>query len=150
MSRCWRLRCVVSGVCSGSARNPPQCRSVDPLYQSAAGNAGHEPAWVSPTDSQVDHFKCCIFCDMYNIIWKRWVKGKFKDAVDVPLIKLFFFYTSVFEDAVRAAGLDFHSDRLWDLYVEWEKEQGNMRNAAAVLDRVLKVPTQLYNTHYDK
>nr|XP_019940465.1 PREDICTED: pre-mRNA-processing factor 39-like [Paralichthys olivaceus] len=57
---------------------------------------------------------------------------------------------SVFEDAIAAAGLDFHSDRLWDLYVEWEKEQGNMKNAAAILDRVLKVPTQLYNTHYDK
>uniref|UniRef100_A0A3Q3W5F2 Uncharacterized protein n=1 Tax=Mola mola TaxID=94237 RepID=A0A3Q3W5F2_MOLML len=57
---------------------------------------------------------------------------------------------SVFEDAVLAAGLDFHSDRLWDLYVEWEKEQGNMKNATAILDRVLKVPTQLYNTHYDK
>ncbi|XP_034453760.1 pre-mRNA-processing factor 39 [Hippoglossus hippoglossus] len=57
---------------------------------------------------------------------------------------------SVFEDAVVAAGLDFHSDRLWDLYVEWEKEQGNMKNATAILDRVLKVPTQLYNTHYDK
>uniref|UniRef100_A0A3P8Q3N8 Uncharacterized protein n=2 Tax=Astatotilapia calliptera TaxID=8154 RepID=A0A3P8Q3N8_ASTCA len=57
---------------------------------------------------------------------------------------------SVFEDAVTAAGLDFHSDRLWDLYVEWEKEQGNMKNATAVLDRVLRVPTQLYNTHYDK
>ncbi|XP_051274948.1 pre-mRNA-processing factor 39 isoform X1 [Dicentrarchus labrax] len=56
----------------------------------------------------------------------------------------------VFEDAVQAAGLDFHSDRLWDLYIEWEKEQGNMKNATAVLDRVLKVPTQLYNTHYDK
>lgn len=57
---------------------------------------------------------------------------------------------SVFEDAVQAAGLDFHADRLWDLYIEWEKEQGNMRNATAVLDRVLRVPTQLYNTHYDK
>ncbi|XP_051930228.1 pre-mRNA-processing factor 39 [Hippocampus zosterae] len=57
---------------------------------------------------------------------------------------------SVFEDAVEAAGLDFHSDRLWDLYVEWEKEQGNLRNATAVLDRVLKVPTQHYNTHYEK
>lgn len=63
---------------------------------------------------------------------------------------IFLLYLSVFEDAVRAAGLDFHSDRLWDLYVEWEKEQGNMRNATSVLDRVLKVPTQLYNTHYDK
>ncbi|KAM4555748.1 pre-mRNA-processing factor 39 [Odontesthes bonariensis] len=57
---------------------------------------------------------------------------------------------SVFEEAVASAGLDFHSDRLWDLYVEWEKEQGNMKNAAAVLDRVLNVPTQLYNTHYEK
>ncbi|XP_068596551.1 pre-mRNA-processing factor 39 [Brachionichthys hirsutus] len=57
---------------------------------------------------------------------------------------------SVFENAVQAAGMDFHSDRLWDLYVEWEKEQGNARKAAAVLDRVLRVPTQLYNTHYEK
>ncbi|XP_061644181.1 pre-mRNA-processing factor 39 isoform X2 [Phyllopteryx taeniolatus] len=57
---------------------------------------------------------------------------------------------SVFEDAVVAAGLDFHSNRLWDLYFEWEKEQGDLRNATAVLDRVLKVPTQHYNTHYEK
>ncbi|XP_061138390.1 pre-mRNA-processing factor 39 [Syngnathus typhle] len=57
---------------------------------------------------------------------------------------------SVFEDAVGAAGLDFHSDRLWDLYDEWEKEQSNLRNVTAVLDRVLKVPTQHYNAHYEK
>ncbi|KAK0144305.1 Pre-mRNA-processing factor 39 [Merluccius polli] len=57
---------------------------------------------------------------------------------------------SVFEGAVAAAGVDFHSDRLWDLYVEWEKEQGNMMAAGAVLDRVLRVPTQLYSSHYDK
>ncbi|XP_077388287.1 pre-mRNA-processing factor 39 isoform X2 [Festucalex cinctus] len=57
---------------------------------------------------------------------------------------------SVFEDAVVASGLDFHSDRLWDLYVEWEKEQGNIRNVTAVLDRVLKLPTQNYSTHYEK
>ncbi|XP_056155013.1 pre-mRNA-processing factor 39 [Lampris incognitus] len=57
---------------------------------------------------------------------------------------------SVFEDAMAAAGLDFHSDRLWDLYVEWEKEQGDMGAATAVLDRVLQIPTQLYSSHYDK
>ncbi|KAM3611958.1 uncharacterized protein V6R79_000026 [Siganus canaliculatus] len=55
-----------------------------------------------------------------------------------------------FEGAVQAAGLDFHSDRLWDLYIEWEKEQGNMKNATVVLDRILRVPTQLYNSHYEK
>lgn len=55
-----------------------------------------------------------------------------------------------FEEAIAAAGLDFHSDRLWDLYAEWEKEQGDMRATAAVYDRVLKVPTQLYSSHYEK
>uniref|UniRef100_A0A3P8XRM3 Uncharacterized protein n=2 Tax=Esox lucius TaxID=8010 RepID=A0A3P8XRM3_ESOLU len=57
---------------------------------------------------------------------------------------------SAFEEAVAAAGLDFHSDRLWELYIEWEKEQGDMRAASGVYDRVLRVPTQLYSSHYDK
>lgn len=43
------LRCVcvclcVVGVCSGSPGDSSECRSVDPLHQSAAGNTGHEPA----------------------------------------------------------------------------------------------------------
>ncbi|KAL0973872.1 hypothetical protein UPYG_G00212260 [Umbra pygmaea] len=57
---------------------------------------------------------------------------------------------SAFEEAVAAAGLDFHSDRLWELYIEWEKEQGDMRAASGVYDRVLRVPTQLYSSHYEK
>ncbi len=57
---------------------------------------------------------------------------------------------SVFKEAVAAAGWDFHSDRLWDLYAEWEKEQGNLNFMTGVYDQVLRVPTQLYNTHYEK
>ncbi|XP_029518387.1 pre-mRNA-processing factor 39-like isoform X1 [Oncorhynchus nerka] len=57
---------------------------------------------------------------------------------------------SAFEEAVTAAGLDFHSDRLWELYIEWEKEQGDMKAATGVYDRVLRVPTQLYSSHYEK
>lgn len=57
---------------------------------------------------------------------------------------------SVFEEAVAVAGWDFHSDRLWDLYAEWEKEQGNLNFMTGVYDRVLRVPTQFYNTHYEK
>ncbi|KAF7707505.1 pre-mRNA-processing factor 39 [Silurus meridionalis] len=57
---------------------------------------------------------------------------------------------SVFEDALAAAGWDWHSDRLWDLYAEWEKEQGDLRAMTAVYDRVMRVPTQLYSTHYEK
>ncbi|XP_057205331.1 pre-mRNA-processing factor 39 isoform X1 [Triplophysa rosa] len=56
----------------------------------------------------------------------------------------------VFEEAVASAGWDFHSDRLWDLYAEWEKEQGNLKAMTAIYDRVLRVPTQLYNAHYEK
>ncbi|XP_047658217.1 pre-mRNA-processing factor 39 isoform X2 [Tachysurus fulvidraco] len=57
---------------------------------------------------------------------------------------------SVFEDALAAAGWDWHSDRLWDLYAEWEKEQGDLRAMTAVYERVMRVPTQLYRTHYEK
>lgn len=56
----------------------------------------------------------------------------------------------MFEEAVASAGWDFHSDRLWDLYAEWEKEQENLKAVTAIYDRVLRVPTQLYNTHYEK
>uniref|UniRef100_A0A672N4Z8 Pre-mRNA-processing factor 39-like n=1 Tax=Sinocyclocheilus grahami TaxID=75366 RepID=A0A672N4Z8_SINGR len=65
------------------------------------------------------------------------------DLMSCPLL-------SVFEEAFAAAGWDFHSDRLWDLYAEWEKEQGNLKFTTDVYDRVLRVPTQLYNTHYEK
>ncbi|XP_048086917.1 pre-mRNA-processing factor 39 isoform X1 [Alosa alosa] len=57
---------------------------------------------------------------------------------------------SVFEEAVEAAGMDWHSDRLWDLYAEWEKEQGNLKAMTVVYDRALRMPTQLYRGHYDK
>ncbi|KAI4904162.1 hypothetical protein NFI96_013819 [Prochilodus magdalenae] len=57
---------------------------------------------------------------------------------------------SVFEEAVAAAGWDWQSDRLWDLYAEWEKEQGDLKAMTAVYDRVMRVPTQLYSTHYEK
>jgi len=56
----------------------------------------------------------------------------------------------VFEEAVAATGWDFNSDRLWDLFAEWEKEQANLKFMTNVYDRVLRVPTQLYNTHYEK
>lgn len=46
--------CLVSGVHPGSAGDPSECGSVDPLHQSAAGNTGHEPARVARADSQVD------------------------------------------------------------------------------------------------
>ncbi|XP_072102043.1 pre-mRNA-processing factor 39-like [Mobula birostris] len=57
---------------------------------------------------------------------------------------------SVFEMALAAAGTDFRSDRLWDLYVNWEKEQGNLKAVTAIYDRLLSIPTQLYSHHFEK
>ncbi|KAG7464513.1 hypothetical protein MATL_G00166410 [Megalops atlanticus] len=57
---------------------------------------------------------------------------------------------SAFESAVEAAGMDFHSDRLWEMYTEWEKEQGDLRAVTAIYDRVLRMPTQLYGGHFER
>ncbi|XP_069749965.1 pre-mRNA-processing factor 39-like isoform X2 [Narcine bancroftii] len=57
---------------------------------------------------------------------------------------------SVFEMALAAAGTDFRSDRLWDSYVSWEKEQGQLKAVTAIYDRLLTIPTQLYSHHFEK
>ncbi|KAM8793749.1 pre-mRNA-processing factor 39-like [Eudromia elegans] len=57
---------------------------------------------------------------------------------------------SVFEAAVAAAGMDFRSDKLWELYVEWEREQGELRAVTGIYDRLLSMPTQLYSHHWEK
>ncbi|KAJ8405165.1 hypothetical protein AAFF_G00321560 [Aldrovandia affinis] len=57
---------------------------------------------------------------------------------------------SAFESAVAAAGMDFHSDRLWEMYTEWEREQGDLRAVTAVYEKVLSVPTQLYGGHFER
>ncbi|KAM6307745.1 LOW QUALITY PROTEIN: pre-mRNA-processing factor 39-like [Podargus strigoides] len=49
---------------------------------------------------------------------------------------------------VAAAGMDFRSDKLWELYVEWEREQGELRAVTGIYDRVLSMPTQLYSHHW--
>lgn len=56
----------------------------------------------------------------------------------------------VFEAAVAAAGMDFRSDKLWELYVEWERERGDLRAVTAIYDRVLSMPTQLYSHHWER
>uniref|UniRef100_A0A671EBY3 Pre-mRNA-processing factor 39 n=1 Tax=Rhinolophus ferrumequinum TaxID=59479 RepID=A0A671EBY3_RHIFE len=55
-----------------------------------------------------------------------------------------------FEHAVLAAGTDFRSDRLWEMYINWENEQGNLREVTAIYDRILGIPTQLYSHHFQR
>uniref|UniRef100_A0A8C9S5P2 Pre-mRNA-processing factor 39 n=1 Tax=Scleropages formosus TaxID=113540 RepID=A0A8C9S5P2_SCLFO len=57
---------------------------------------------------------------------------------------------SAYEHAVLAAGTDFRSDRLWESFINWETELGNLVNVTAVYDRVLGIPTQLYSHHFQR
>ncbi|XP_036398685.1 pre-mRNA-processing factor 39-like [Megalops cyprinoides] len=57
---------------------------------------------------------------------------------------------ATFEHAVLAAGTDFRSDRLWEAYINWETELGNLANVTAIYDRVLAIPTQLYSSHFQR
>ncbi|XP_067894957.1 pre-mRNA-processing factor 39 isoform X1 [Heterodontus francisci] len=57
---------------------------------------------------------------------------------------------SVFEHAVLAAGTDFRSDRLWETYINWEDDRGNLEEVTAIYDRILGIPTQLYSHHFQR
>lgn len=53
---------------------------------------------------------------------------------------------SIYERAIKTAGTDFRSDKLWDSYISWEKDP---RKITQLYDRVLKIPTQLYSHHFE-
>ncbi|KAJ8409093.1 hypothetical protein AAFF_G00241140 [Aldrovandia affinis] len=55
-----------------------------------------------------------------------------------------------YEHAVLAAGTDFRSDRLWESYITWEEELGNLAHVTAIYDRILGIPTQLYSHHFQR
>lgn len=57
---------------------------------------------------------------------------------------------STYEHAVLAAGTDFRSDKLWEMYINWENEQSNLKAVTAVFDRILGIPTQLYSHHFQR
>ena len=52
----------------------------------------------------------------------------------------------LYERAIKAAGTDFRSDKLWDSYISWEKD---LANITTLHDRVLNIPTQLYSHHFE-
>ncbi len=69
---------------------------------------------------------------------------------NIQSVYALFISCRVFEQALTAAGTDFRSDKLWDMYLYWEQERKNLRNITALCDRVLAIPTQLYSHHFDK
>nr|XP_006824828.1 PREDICTED: pre-mRNA-processing factor 39-like [Saccoglossus kowalevskii] len=57
---------------------------------------------------------------------------------------------SLFDRAVAASGTEFRSDKLWDMYINWEKEKKNLKKMTGLYDKLLGIPTQLYSHHFDQ
>ena len=60
------------------------------------------------------------------------------------------FVREQFERAMTVCGLEFRSDRLWELYINWEVERDDLRRVFQIYDKLLAVPTQFHTTHWDK
>jgi len=60
------------------------------------------------------------------------------------------FIRAQYERAVAACGLEFRSDKLWDAYIRWENESKRYNRVVQIYDRLLAIPTQGYNGHFDK
>ncbi|XP_068110255.1 pre-mRNA-processing factor 39 isoform X2 [Hyperolius riggenbachi] len=55
-----------------------------------------------------------------------------------------------FEHAIMSAGLDFRSDKLWEMYINYETELGNLSGVTSIYSRLLSIPTQMYAQHFQK
>ncbi|XP_053553821.1 LOW QUALITY PROTEIN: pre-mRNA-processing factor 39 [Bombina bombina] len=55
-----------------------------------------------------------------------------------------------FEQSVLSAGLDFRSDKLWEMYINWETEQKNLSEVTLIYSRLLGIPTHLYSQHFQR
>ena len=60
------------------------------------------------------------------------------------------FVREQFERAIAVCGLEFRSDRLWELYINWEVERDDLRRVFNIYDILLSIPTQFHRTHWDK
>ncbi|XP_078516898.1 uncharacterized protein LOC144781776 [Lissotriton helveticus] len=73
-----------------------------------------------------------------------------QETADMTQIESLQRISNVFEMALAAAGMDFRSDKLWEMYVEWAKTQCDLQAMTVIYDRVLSTPTQLYSHHFEK
>ena len=66
------------------------------------------------------------------------------------IVDMLVYVCRIFEQAILAAGMSFKSDKLWDMYLLWEKDNKNLRNITKIYDRLLATPTQLYSHHFEQ
>ncbi|KAM4663536.1 LOW QUALITY PROTEIN: pre-mRNA-processing factor 39 [Discoglossus pictus] len=71
-----------------------------------------------------------------------------KETLDPADIETSLTLRGTFEHAIASAGLDFRSDKLWEMYINWEIEQKNLSGVTSIYSRLLGIPTQFYSQHF--
>lgn len=61
-----------------------------------------------------------------------------------------FLYYRLYERAITAAGTDFRSDKLWEAYINFEKEVKDFQKVTTIYDKLLAIPTQLYSHNFER
>lgn len=56
----------------------------------------------------------------------------------------------IFEYVVLVVGIDFCFDRLWEMYINWENEQGNLREVIVIYDCIFGILIQLYSYYFQR
>lgn len=72
------------------------------------------------------------------------IKQRFKDKSeknDEEIRKLF-------NRALKICGMEFKSDKLWQMALDWESQKRNSRNVFTLYEKLIAIPTQSYSTHY--
>jgi len=61
------------------------------------------------------------------------------------------FVREQYEKAIVLCGVNFYADYIWDLFIEWEMENGNYKGAFQLYDRLLDIPIhhQVAELHRD-
>lgn len=52
--------------------------------------------------------------------------------------------------SLKACGLEFRSDRLWEEYIEWEIQNNEVDKASTLFDILLMTPTINYQKNFEK
>ncbi|XP_067938391.1 pre-mRNA-processing factor 39-like [Watersipora subatra] len=55
----------------------------------------------------------------------------------------------LFVRAIHSCGLEFKSDKVWDMYIDWEAKHNNLIQITEIYRQLLSTPTKCYTTHYD-
>jgi len=76
-------------------------------------------------------------------LWLHYINFYLSEYSEADKIK------KLYDRALASAGLEFKSDKLWDSYISWENQNGNLRAVTAIYDKLISTATQLYSHHWD-